>query len=150
MNRVEPIKPNSIENNLFHAIAAEVAKGNFTEFYLRAGQEWDFTGATDAIRNALRTAEEQCASDLTKVDVLGWHYSRCGGMRSSPGMGNGASGVIDTDGVVVEYSIKDLKTPQKSYRVLFSRVDTAKLYFDVQAQLQDMLGRLARLEQAAL
>lgn len=111
------IKP---ADNLFNVVAGALASGELSELYMIAGQEFDLINAPDAVRLAAVKAQEQLAGS-NAISVLAAHYQLCEGALSSA-FADGCYGLIQNNGIAVEFNIhKTCKTPEM-WRVLFTRV----------------------------
>lgn len=133
--------------NIFTEIAAEVAKSNLSELYLIAGRGFGLTNASQEVHLIAANAQQDLQEDA--YVVLGAHFNWCDAVSKNTVFSDGCSGLIDCDGVAVEFQVRQIGNSPKTYRVLFSRVDAVKLMTDVTHKIQDMSERLQRLESAA-
>ena len=134
-------------NNIFTDIAAEVAKSDLSELYLIAGRGFGLTNASGEVHMIAAKAQQDMHEDA--YVVLGAHFNMCDAVSKNVVFDDGCSGVIDCDGVAVEFQVRQIGNSPKTYRVLFSRVNAVKLMTDVIHKIQDISDRLQRLESAA-
>lgn len=123
---------------LFQAVAEEVAR-SFSEQYLVSFADGSLTVmfSTPAIDDAIAKATTQ-TKELGKVSVIAAEFMCGQGFVDHDCIfTDECGGVMDVDGILVEVSIRRIR--EDAHRVLFARVDAARLY-------KDMSGRLKALE----
>ena len=136
-----------MNNNLFDAISAEVAKGELSERYLLAGSVFSIAYATPAIKDALAQAASE--SDCNASKILQAHFYCCDPMSMSTLFQDGASGEFNHDGIIVEFDIKLISSDNPIYRVFFKRLDAAALLKETKTQLRSLHERISALELAS-
>lgn len=134
--------------NIFTDLAAEVAKSDHSELYLVAGRGFGLTNGSQEAH--LIVANAQQALQKEAYVVLGAHFNSCQAVTKNVLFSDECGGVIDCDGVAVEFQVREIRSNPKTYRVLFSRVNAVKLMTDVHHKIEDLSERLQRLESAAI
>jgi len=132
---------------LFQAIAIEVARG-FSEQYLVAFADGSLTVmfSTPAIEEAIAKATAQI-TNLGGVSVIASEYMIGRGFLAQDCVfSDECDGVMNVDGVLVEVSIRKIR--EGVHRVLFARVDSARLYKDVSGRLTALEKTVATLATA--
>lgn len=125
------------ENNIFNAIAAAVAKSELSELYLAVGKEFTLLPSLETVHSVIANALQDMPIDAH--ELIQAHFNMCDGKRYVA-FRDGCSGVITTDNVAVEFDVKAIGV--NAYRVLFARVDAAKLLTDTQQnRLDDLTAR---------
>lgn len=129
---------------LFKTIANEVATG-FAEQYLTVFRDGGMAVmfSTPSVEDAIQKARTRFKSgtEMLTFECL------CGDFGSSaPLFTDDFKGVIESNGLLIEVSVRELR--DGVHRVLFSRVDAAKMYQNhdkrieqVEAQVQVLLAR---------
>lgn len=134
--------------NIFTDLAAEVAKSDLSELYLIAGRGFGLTNASQEAHLIVANAQQDLQNDA--YVVLGAHFNSCHAVPQNVMFSDGCCGVIDCDGIAVEFQVREIRSNPKTYRVLFSRVNAVKLMTDVHHRIEDLSDRLRRLESAAI
>lgn len=123
---------------LFQTIAKDVAK-SYAEQYLVSFADGSLTVmfSTPAIEDAIEKASAKM-QEIGALGVLAAEFNIGRGFVAQDYIfADECDGVMNVDGVLVEVSIRKIR--EGVHRVLFARVDSARLY-------QDVSGRLAALE----
>lgn len=119
---------------LFRVIAEQVAN-NYPEQYLFASSgSLKVMFSDERVENAISLALEAMGNG---INVVTFEYVLLEGAQANICFYDGARGLIDVDGVLVELVIR--KLGDDGWRVLFSRIDAHNLY-------ADLATRIARLE----
>jgi len=124
------------KDNLFHVLAAEVAKSDRAELYLVAGAKFEVLSTSPEVRRVLdiATSVAQCSN---ASDALALHYNACVGAQTShPSFCDDCGGFITTDRISVQFEIQKISDMPDIFRVLFARVDAGKLAVDMKAHLK--------------
>lgn len=120
---------------LFQAIAKEVAKG-FSEQYLASfsGGALLLMFTTPALEDAIDKATAQ-TKELGGVSVIAAEFMAGKGFVDQDCVfADECGGVMDVGGILVEVSIRKIR--EDAYRVLFARVNSARLYKDISGRLK--------------
>ena len=123
---------------LFEAIAKDVARGR-SEQYVFAKKGINaptLMFSTPALEDAIAAATAQVPDAIT---VLHAEYIYSKSITGDEVFADGCRSVLDVDGVLVELHVREIA--HEEWRVLFAKVDAAKLY-------GTLTDRIASLEQS--
>jgi hypothetical protein len=133
-----------MKNNLFDTISADVAKGEFSERYLMAGNAFAIDFSTPVINEMLAKAASERNGDAHLT--LQEHFYRCKASSMDVLFQDNASGEFNHDGIIVEFDAKLIRSEKPMYRVHFKRLDAACL----KQSLRNLQKRVANLERKVL
>lgn len=133
---------------LFQAIAKEVANG-YSEQYLVSFADGGLTVmfSTPAIEEAIAKATAQIPQRAGTSVIAAEYMVGRGFVNQDCMFTDDCDGVMDVGGVLVEVSIRKIR--EGVHRVLFSRVDAARLYNDIAGRLNVLEKSVATLTTAA-
>ncbi len=129
--------------NLFRAIALQLIVGEPEQYLYASSSGLTAMFSSPEVAEAINAA---LASQMDPVSVIRAEYQLLAGAHNYV-FADGVTGLIDVNGVVVELSVRQLS--DTSWRVLFSRVDAAKLYTNQAELIRDLSERVSALERCA-
>jgi hypothetical protein len=139
----------SKKDNLFHVLAAEVAKEDKSELYLVAGIQFETVSQSPEVRRVLEVAMS-ISGRANAADALAAHFHMCVEAQTSDStFCDGCGGFIHVDRIVVQFAIRKISDTHDIYRVLFVRVDAGKLAVDMNEKMEDLQRRVQQLEDSA-
>ena len=145
MSLPEQLVENCKTGNLFKIIAAEVASGDLSEFYLVAGQ--DFTASTNSTGIMRAISDTKAASPDSKASSLIIAHFQIGGVFGRHCMfEDGAREVLSHNNVAVQFEVKQISRNPQTYRILFQRIDAEKLLAETWEKIEDLNQRVKALE----
>lgn len=140
---------NNKKDNLFHVLAAEVAKGDKSELYLVAGIHFETTSPSPEVLRVLEVAKS-IPGRAYASDALVAHFNMCPEAQTSHStFCDDCGGFIHVDRIVVQFAIRKISDTHNVYRVLFVRLDAGILAIDMKDKLEDLQKRVKQLEESA-
>lgn len=133
------------KDNLFNVIGGAVSTSTRDELYLIAGATFESMWVTPEVQRVLDIAAHAASCDTASSALIA-HFNTCEGVHSHPAFCDDCGGVISTNNIAVEFSVRKISEFPVTYRVLFTRVDAARLAVDAQERLARLEKRVAELE----
>lgn len=134
------------KDNLFNAIGSALSNSTLDELYLTAGATFEASWVTPEIQRVIEVAAP-VARCSTASGALAAHYNFAGEVQTSrPAFCDDCGGVVITNNVAVEFSVRKIGDSPVTYRVLFTRVDAGRLAVEAQERFARLEQRVAALE----
>lgn len=132
--------------NLFHVIARDLVASRLNEIYLLAGQEFELLHPSVDVRRAVGVAKSLVNAELA-TDALALHYNLATKIQESGVVfKDDCSGIVQSGGAVVQFSVRKVSEEPTRYRVLFTRLDSGQLATNMVDRMNALEERISKIE----